>query len=516
VNILWIEDNQDIDKLRKEFFEDSGLFEESCNQIELTFSFDDAYKKVKSSKEKYDLIVIDINLENFDIGSKGENLFKKFGDIETPNDFLKEAGFHLYLELIKQGFENNRIIFLTGNTDTNNISALQSQFQEAYDAQDKDEIDNILNEVRKILDKGKYDKMTELVNNGEIHEVNKFWLEIAREHEPSDKDKLDTYPKFKKRFELSRLPMPTSINKNDVDQFHNWLEKRLTRKFLHYFEYITLRRGIIEGCNLLIHKIDEGELTEKDIIFNNTTENEITIQQVKDKLEKIKNLLPLNMPKEGNKKENLFAMFLKEISADWEMSKGYFLKEKLVSHFSQRENIEYLFKNFCQDQMKILRNWTAHNQLPLHLTEKDVAFFFMIAMRGLFDLRIDTKFVDEYEKILSSVFDEQSWENEKIKKQLAKSYCDLRKIYSPNQSPSRNEFSNVLREVWKQNNFSKNNSIKYFYQNFWHSLIKVKTDVNLNIEEEPKVEIVIGFDHPKLRKDTFPYLLGSCIYRESF
>lgn len=280
--------------------------------------------------------------------------------------------------------------------------------------------------------------------------------------------------------------------------------------------YLTLRRGIIEGCRFLKNELQKEKDLENYILFNKTTDAELDKDYICDYLTKLEEFFPLNPPKTH---KVVFTHFLKELSAEWEMSWGYFKSEKPVNFWSETGNIEFNFKNFCQNQMKMLRNWTSHNQLSDNLTEKELAFFFMIAMRALFNLRINDIYDYDYDNVLSEVFDKNdSFKiNTDIKIKLAQSYHKLRDKMG-DFNPTRNEFSELMKDLGKHKDRSsiKDSSIKLFYQNFWHGLFPAQLKLIGDPKGKGSVLMFIDFDYKPIPKSSFPYFLGLLIFNESF
>lgn len=272
--------------------------------------------------------------------------------------------------------------------------------------------------------------------------------------------------------------------------------------------YITLRRGIIEACKYLRKQLSE---TTKDwIIFNRTTESKLDRNYICDYLRKLEEFFPLNPP---DNKKPFFFRFLKELSAEWEMSEG-----KFIEYFQCPEKIEYYFKKTCQIQMKLLRNWTSHYQLTDDLSEKEVAFFFMLAMRAWFDLKIDE--IQFYEKILAGIFTSGNKFklNEEIKNQLAKSYQLLRKELGE-YNPLGNEFIDLIKTLVRKSDnmdYLKNLSRKLFYQNFWHGLFPASLNVAPQREDKDSVAMFVNFEYKDIPENSFPHFLGKLIYDESF
>jgi len=271
--------------------------------------------------------------------------------------------------------------------------------------------------------------------------------------------------------------------------------------------YLILRRGIIEACQYFRKQLSEP--IEDWIIFNRTTESKLDRDYICDYLRKLEEFFPLNP---SDNKKPFFFRFLKELSAEWEMSEG-----KFIEYFQCPEKTEYYFKKTCQNQMKLLRNWTSHYQLTDDLSEKEVAFFFVLAMRAWFDLKIDE--IQFYEKIFGKIFTSGNKFklNEEIKNQLAKSYQLLRKELGE-YNPLGNEFIDLIKTLVKKSDnmdYLKNLSKKLFYQNFWHGLFPAKLKIKPP-KSNDSVLMYIDFDYQDVPENSFPYFLGKLIYDESF
>lgn len=356
--MLWIEDfggavqrfelaegifNKFITNFSWDYDEDISdqLFELSKNQSTHEISIIKNYpefRELKFGVPDFDIIIIDFNL------SEGE-----FDHSIKPEKYLDDeksherAGFYIFSYLITNSFPLENIVFMTGEID----STLQDFLAET------------------------------------------------------------------KRMYLPYEPNHFGKNKDGFEGISNYLYDKANN------DYLILRRGIIEACVELKNKLEEIGKTkikkEKDlkdlkkirnpvddfILFNRTcseSSENLSKDYIIDYLTKLETFFPPNPP---NNKEQLFYLFLKELSAEWEMSRGHFSKDNLVSFYNDK--LEFNFKNTCQKQMKLLRNWTSHYQLTNDLNEKDVAFFFMLAMRTLFDLKVDE--VLDYEMIFAEIFD---------------------------------------------------------------------------------------------------------------
>ncbi|MFW5803729.1 MAG: hypothetical protein ACOCWG_00695, partial [bacterium] len=481
MNILWIEDNPEIDQLKKQLFLENKKFDSKINKIITATSFDHAFQLAQTAYKNIDLIVLDINLEHFDIGDIGNNLKDSFQDLTSDNAFLQESGFHIYLELLKVGFPDANIVFLTGNTDTRKITSLWKQYQNAYIHKNSDRLKNILDTFHTLLNEKEYNQLIDAVETGDLNRLEKYWLELANQYERNDKQ--NTYPKYLERFQAARLPLPLDIHKDNIEEFHDWISDRVVKNENSPIDidYFYLRRGIIEACEYLQKELNNK--SENFILFNKTSEKKLDKNYIKDYLTKLENFLPLNPP---NNRKPLYYQFLKELSSDWEMSKGRFNRDFCINDQEEKN-----FKKTCHNQLKFLRNWTSHYQLTSELSEKEVAFFFMLAMRAWFDL--DYSEILDYENILAQVFD--SSEIKTIENNLAKSYQNLR-YQLGDDNPYRNRFSDLMISLTKKSgNYRtlQKDSKKLFYQNYWHGLYPARFKIAPARSDKDSVAMFVNF-----------------------
>ncbi|MHA1887617.1 MAG: hypothetical protein ACTSX0_06300 [Promethearchaeota archaeon] len=522
MEILWIEDKPKVDNQDNKLFYDTGLFESNTHKLHIPKTFDESILEIESAKQKYDLVVFDINLEEFPVDEKVEKLSSDF-DLSKA-EFLRESGFHLYQSLIRQGFTDQRIVFLTGHASIGyRISSHLKNLKEAKESGDIKRFIKIIEKINLLISEEDSNLLKEKINSFQdtrnFDAVENFLTGLIQNLKAKEKNK-DLYDVFEERFRQALLPLAPSIHKSDVYSFHSWLKSNMTNKNPD-FGHITLRRGVKKACEFLKNELKNKNNSQLNnyILFNKTADLELRREYIKDYLTKLENFFPLN-PSEN--KEQLFYLFLKELSAEWEMSRGYLkegdFNEKEWVDWTNKEKLEFNFKNTCQRQMKLLRNWTSHYQLTKDLNEKDVAFFFMLAMRAWFDLRVDI--ILDYEKILSEIFnaDKKFVINEGIKHQLAKSYQSLRKELGE-YNPLGNEFIDLIKTLVRKSDnmdYLKNLSKKLFYQNFWHGLFPASLNVARQREDKDSVVMFVNFEYKDIPENSFPYFLGRLIYSESF
>ena len=275
----------------------------------------------------FDVILIDINLEAYKTPAELCPI--------ANSDFDKKAGLYIYNQLVKDGFPDDNIAFLTGekNTLSDFVSACQTAFME------------------------------------------------------------------KPQHTFEKKPF-------DFIKIRQWLATKADS------DYLILRRGIIEGCQFLkgeLARTNNAELEER-LLFHKTLgtpfhkiyidvasyRNDIT-----QSLTRLENLLPLRMQMLKDKGGTLL-LFVSELVGKWELSHGEFDKDKAPNIHNPLEN---QFYRSSQRQLKLLRNWITHALISSRLsklTEKHVAFFFLLTMRAW--IRLDFEKIHEYEQILANLF----------------------------------------------------------------------------------------------------------------
>lgn len=355
----------------------------------------------------------------------------------------------------------------------------------------------------------------------------------------------DKFEENRKKLLLDKLHKVCEKNDNGYVDFRNWLhgENGKTND-----PYITLRRGIIEGCQemkRLLAKKSELELTDFLLFFKSTNINlgdedidsDGYVEHIETYLEKLIYFFTVK-----NKRDHAqFTLFLKEMAAEWEMSQGY------LKHVN-RQTLEGKFKDNCHAQMKCLRNWTAHGLLPKAddvtddiadvIKEKEkkwcqlTAYLFMIGMRAMFDAPIDT--VYRYERILATLFDpEENFEavlgsNDRDHKiPLAHSYAEIYQklagfdIYISHGKQFKDivrtygDFPRFKRQPDKKRDV-RDNAIQLLYQSFWHGVIRCSIRPDQYADPYRNLNLQVKFWYESMPKESFPYFLGKLIMKSSF
>ena len=127
-------------------------------------SFDEGEKAIKTCLTQFDLVVLDINLENSEHTDKVSELAKQF---KISNQaFLQESGMNLFLNLLEHGFPKEQILFLTANADIN-LSRID-ELREAYKQRNDDVFNEILAAITNELSEETVIKCSELIEAEDI------------------------------------------------------------------------------------------------------------------------------------------------------------------------------------------------------------------------------------------------------------------------------------------------------------------------------------------------------------
>ena len=519
MNILWIEDSskKKVQQLKKECFDNSGLFKEEKNKLITVNSLDEAFDKIDNGDLDYDFYVIDLDLTNFSMSESVEDI-KTSIDPKMDNETFKKKGGHvLFLRLLEKGVKTNRVVFLTGNASGNIIRKWYRQLKNAIAQKDETQYKKTL---ANLIDDRSFkefkDDFKQCINDSNMDDADEIVELITSQYDESSDT---TFGKLKNLAKDAMIAnYPEAFIKADPENFHLWLKESLTDQNPD-FCYLSLRRGVINGCEFLIEKINNYSDDEDPILFNKTIQRKkidsLSKNYVVDYLQKLETLLPQRVPSQ-NKKKELYYSFLKELSAEWDISKG-----KFIDGFNEN-SYENSFLIFCQRQMKFIRNWTAHNILGDQNGEMFISYCFLVAMRAL--IKMETKKSYEYELQLISSFKSTKMPFVDLKQNLAKTYFDLRSLADKNgkqlfenRNPRSNSFDDLMYLYGhithdEQKEISKN----LFYQHFWHSLFPLSTTLNPNIPGSVSFTIKFDNKNKNMPKTSFPYRIAQMIHKRSF
>jgi hypothetical protein len=445
LKILWVEDQ--LGGKQADFFGDRS--------VTLITNFDDAEKAINSCLQEFDLVVLDINLEESPVSQNIQQRAKNYG-LEGA-EFLKECGMSLFLNLLENGFPKERIIFLTANSDEK--FDLIEHLEAAYKEYNCDDMDTIIEEIQDYLGDEQSEQCRILIEARKIDELIVFLRSCFEDTQP-DSIK-NTYNTFCEAYKRCRIKPPDAINKNlkVTAYLGKWLSKHEGN------QYLTLRRGIIDGCNYLRNKRPRFSLySNKDKI------SDFDLLSYMDILSDFFSLT------ESDNLSHQYKLFVRTLAHEWDDAVR---PQKIkVDDRKAHSQASWAFSWI----MKMTRNWSAHSKVFEGLSAQDVAFLFIVNMRAMFELGSE---LAPYEKYLLNLF-ESPLEVEDFKSIYGMDFKDKRKFgnyFEERKIPliqsyarmldkygktfEAISFHDLLNEVQKKSSESNRFLIKGLYQVFW-------------------------------------------------
>lgn len=462
LNILWVEDTFSPEKQQTWF---------SGRVPDLKTNFIDAMNAIDKNLNQYDLVILDIDLENTPHTEKVTKYAKDFGKTET--DFLKESGIFLFLQLIEQGFDRERVIFLTGNADEN-ISRVD-ELREAAEQNDDLLFDEIFAEIQKGLNEDKRKEIEPFIDEDDIKGLCSF---LEKYYEGLHKnEETNTYNRFCDSFKKAFILPPKEINKglNVTKKLNTWLKKHEEN------DYLVLRRGIIAGCNDLKKLIKENDDNIQLRSFVKCTKKndptiEILTTDIENYLDTVAQFLPLRQPALINEE---YRLFLRTLVHEWE--ENIDPQETTEKHGGDIHTYAWLSKQ--------TRNWVSHAKLLEPLNSEIIAFLFLVNMRAMFKCPVETQ---DYEYILLKCMSKppvESIDNKNLKSdiedfervinEVLSGYRISLEIVSKKGNPRTKYFSEKINDIYRHNTGNPD-AEKHDYQSFLFQLFWVNQKQNTN------------------------------------
>ena len=378
MRVLWVEDQFSKEK-QDAWFGNSPGFE-----VEVVKDYTEAQNVISNNMARYDLAILDIDLTVSD-SNTNEVVSKaqEFGIDEQT--FLRESGFHLYVQLLEQGFDKDRVVFLTGNVSETPLQHAVWSLKQAYKEKRKQEVHTIFNgEIRRSIPDADFQHAVILLGKEDL------WAYLDKQAEDGASPS-NTYNQFKQRFHVARMTPPHAIRKKaDHDTLVDiaiWLRPRLNNP------YLRLRYAIVE----MVGFIDERLKDDEQILFNRyvpKTEQQFSQDDLRAYLYNLSALLPQREPS-----DDLKARIYKQ------------LLRALVHEFDKAEwnSIKKVENNPLVRILKTLRNWMAHGKSVEPPSEILLAYLFWLNCRVMFDF--GSKQYLPIERSLAGVFDQQPAED---------------------------------------------------------------------------------------------------------
>ncbi|MDD2660263.1 MAG: hypothetical protein PHY54_11395 [Methylococcales bacterium] len=461
LNILWVEDEYSEQKQRQ-WFKD--------RRVTVETSFDAAERVINSDLNKYDVFVLDINLEN---SEHSDNVKTHADNYEvSAQEFLKKSGMNLYFMLLENGFPKERIVFLTANANayTSNINDLR----QAFDHGDDETFLKLLTSLTSGFDDENKKNAYQFVSHPDGYDENDIaklcnYLESYFNRLNKGEGK-NTYETLLDTAKNCRVDVPKALNKGT-----NQLDLEL--KEFEANKYLILRRGVIEGCTFLKNHIknNDANIQFRDFIKleNNQPSIEIPTTEIENYLYATAQSLVIRQPIDTSALNIQYRLFLRTLVHEWEENiDAKRLKEKYPQYFRKdqpnsfgRMNDIYTFAWI----MKMTRNWVSHAKLLEPLDPQIIAFLFLANMRAMFKL---PKAIQPYEHILLRCITSSPTNDFK---QLNENIChvesdvnDILSVLSINES---SHFGKNINEIYRRNtgnpDAEEHDFKRFLLQYFW-------------------------------------------------
>jgi hypothetical protein len=435
----WKDDDIDLEEEPEELLNFFKQYSPNHDEAVLCRHYFDFKQVNHNILQDFDVILLDINL------SEGVNR-----QAPVPEGYKHEkGGFYIYHELLRHGFPDNKICFLTGEGDT----------------------------------LGNFKHM--------CHEMS--------------------------------MPKPSHAFEKGDEGFkaiRNWLETQ------HSDDYLTLRRGIIEGCRYILSQFEQHPA--EMIQFAQFLENKQAEDMVNDMrgyLKIVQNFLPIRQPDD---KQTLYKLFVRTLSHDWEAAQPDNLPKCFQGNRDciRARNVNYMFGSI----LKSTRNWITHTTVLDKLSEQEVAFLYLAAMRAMFILPQETQ---TYESMLLNLFDKIG-KKEMDKKigshhrgtnlPLATTYLEVKNaiVGAENTNVEDSVYFNKMLNHMNHNKVKLNefDYVTKLFQMFWHGLSKMKyVNPAPSVSDAKNVlsfKCEFFFNYYENKEEGFLFELARSIYKRSF
>jgi len=395
MRILWIEDGEDISV---ENYFGSKIFHNHeidpiINHSKDNYLFDCAHDFIANHLERYDYIIIDIDLSNSEIkkGGNAEEIMNRLEPI-SKDEFLEAAGFDLYIQLMERGFPKERIIFFSANAGSalGEQEGIVKELISAIKDENKVNFEIAYKELKHTLDKKGEKDIEEAYNSKKLLEFCKELLTKIKE-ELANQDDPHTFQKLEEQFYFARIEIPNNaISKNNPKRLDRWFESRLNfdksgnehENLTDTKNYLTLRRGMMNVIESL--EDSDSKLTKR-------FEDQIDKSAFLDGLRWL--IQPHFLePKQAGK---FYLILCDYMTKPFESIQLHKLKNEPKKFDADRfQDHQTQIKSWIEDRSnmipaKFMRNWIAHGLITgsentPKFTAYDACFTFLIVIKSLF------------------------------------------------------------------------------------------------------------------------------------
>ncbi len=459
MKLLWIEDHQSDRKIT--YF--APIYKR--HDIKIITDFTESLNTIKKDLNTFDWVVLDIDLTNSEFTQEIKDLSGIFGI--TAEEFLKKAGMRLLIELIQLGFPEQRIRFLTANTDPVGVRYYLRELQRAWP--DKDILKRIVDRFccsNEIKNKREEKEVKEGVDRAiESNTFDIIW-EIRKFSQLRDEFTTNTYEEFNKIFTSSLLLPPQAYYKNNIDEFHIWLKSSLIDE---PNKYLKLRRGFLEASTILSEMLEkEGSKALKFNAFVSADQS-ITIEDGLDYLHSLTQIFSIREPSVDSA-ERFIRHLLRTLSHPWERAQPNSYREKCFApeYIDKLSNCYLPYRQFGKIA-KITRNLFAHNNLKITDFD-DVAFLALILLRAFFSL---PNCLMSFEKEFLSVFNIHESKKIPAKSLRSKYQRTIKKILEIDEPNNLDLFSS-----FDDLKFDKPNYL-WLYLLYWETFFPIQKNIHI-------------------------------------
>ncbi|MBU2571573.1 MAG: hypothetical protein KJ725_16415 [Gammaproteobacteria bacterium] len=362
MRILWVED-QHSEQKQALWFGDLA----QC-KIEVIKDYAQAHECISKHMQRFDLIVLDINLEDSALTELITQSAQAFA--LAPHDFLREAGFHLYVQLLEQGYDKERIVFFTGNVNETPLQRAAWAFRQAWyqkpSTQEEkqvrpEKLKELFKEIQRIISKQDAEALISLRNSGNDPG---FWQLLNQLAEAGDNAN-NTYNVFKRRFKEARMTPPHAIRKSTDEQTRDdlalWLSPHLHNPYLRLRDALV---SMTEHINDQLHDDDQ-------ILFNQyipDTGQQFSQADLRAYFHQLAALLPQREPND-EEKQRIYQQLLRSLVHEWD---------------DKAKNARYPDWPLAS-VLRRLRNWLAHGKTPDTIEESLLTYLFWLNSRSMFN-----------------------------------------------------------------------------------------------------------------------------------
>jgi hypothetical protein len=312
-----------------------------------------------------------------------------------------------------------------------------------------------------------------------------------------------------KAFDDAKIPLAHPIyEKTKTKEIQGWLAERCTPRT----DYDILRKGVSEGCRSALALIEKDTQNIQFGEFIKGADAADLQPEMRDYLKTLQSLLPAREP--SDKK---YKLFIRTLTHEWE--------DKAEPDNVKKDRWKYT----CGQIMKCARNWTTHTNQFNNLTEEQLAFFFLIAMRAMFKLPEQTQ---NYELLLLQLYQGGNLPDKTtIAQFLSASYAATLNTYAkvlggkgklePVNMDKINFISLLKTMQWHDKENKENfNYIRGLLQIFWHGLSPITLRKPQYHQDSAKLHFECEYsfdlhDYGRSQPDSFIYALARAIYHDN-